>query len=324
MNDVNAVSKAFIKTYFLTVVLIMVSLVNYFASLLCYSFGGKLGRTSWLKLSNRLGVCFIRALMLSYKNMASVSLILLNCVEVAGIRVLHVKGDTNCFQWWQVIVAIFFFTWILFFPLSLKLSYSIFMKDEISFSKFIICLIIPLTFVVYKILNRNVVSVALQKPINESYVKRILKEMFEEPYRFKSGDSSGETIFYETWRLYQRVLLAIIATRFINPLERITFMTPVIILITVSYRVYRPYKPEMYVLHWMEIVSNIGFFVCLIHNMFQAFLYVYDINFVYPVTIVWEVFNYLDLLFSPIWVLICVFIVKPIYDKAKHAIKKRI
>ena len=177
---------------------------------------------------------------------------------------------------------------------------------------------------VYKILNRNVVSVALQKPINESYVKRILKEMFEEPYRFKSGDSSGETIFYETWRLYQRVLLAIIATRFINPLERITFMTPVIILITVSYRVYRPYKPEMYVLHWMEIVSNIGFFVCLIHNMFRAFLYVYDINFVYPVTIVWEVFNYLDLLFSPIWVLIFVFIVKPIYDKAKHAIKKRI
>ena len=324
MNDLNAVSKVFIKTYFLTVVLIMASLVNYFVSLLYYSFGGKLGRTSWLKPSDRLGVCFIRVLMLNYKNMASVSLILLNCVEVAGIRVLHVKGDTNCFQWWQVIVAIFFFTWILFFPLSLKLSYSMFMKDEISFSKFIICLIIPLTFVVYKILNRNVVSVALQKPINESYVKRILKEMFEEPYRLKSDDSSGETIFYETWRLYQRVLLAIIATRFINPLERITFMTPVIILITVSYRVYRPYKPEMYVLHWMEIVSNMGFFVCLIHNMFRAFLYVYDINFVYPVTIVWEVFNYLDLLFSPIWVLICVFIVKPIYDKAKRVIKKRI
>ena len=324
MNDLNAVSKVFIKTYFLTVVLIMASLVNYFVSLLYYSFDGKLGRTSWLKSSDRLGVCFIRVLMLNYKNMASVSLILLNCVEVAGIRVLHVKGDTNCFQWWQVIVAIFFFTWILFFPLSLKLSYSMFMKDEISFSKFIICLIIPLTFVVYKILNRNVVSVALQKPINESYVKRILKEMFEEPYRLKSDDSSGETIFYETWRLYQRVLLAIIATRFINPLERITFMTPVIIIITVSYRVYRPYKPEMYVLHWMQIVSNMGFFVCLIHNMFRAFLYVYDINFVYPVTIVWEVLNYLDLLFSPIWVLICVFIVKPIYDKAKHAIKKRI
>ena len=323
MNNLNTVSEALIKTYLLTAALIISSLVNYFVSLLYYSFGGKLGRNSSLKPSDRLGICFIRVLMLNYKNMASVSLILLNCVELAGIGVLHVKGDTDCFQWWQIIVAVFFFTWILFFPLSLKLSYVMFMKDEISFSKFIICLMIPLTLVVYKVLNRNVVSVALQKPINESYVKRILKEMFEEPYRFKKDESSGGTIFYETWRLYQRVLLAIIATYFINPFVRITCITPIIILIAISYRAYRPYKPEMYVLHWMEIVSNMGFFVCLIHNMFRAFLYVYDINYVYPVTIVWEVFNYLDLLFSPIWVLICVFIVKPIYKKAKDAIRKR-
>ena len=124
LNDLNAVSKAFIKTYLLTAALIMASLGNYFVSLFYYSFGGKLGRTSSLKPSDRLGVCFIRVLMLNYKNMASVSLILLNCVEVAGIRVLHVKGDIECFNWWQVIVAVFLFTWILFFPLSLKSSYT--------------------------------------------------------------------------------------------------------------------------------------------------------------------------------------------------------
>ena len=114
--------------------------------------------------------------MLNYKNMTSVSLILLNCVEVAGIRVLHVDGDTRCLNWWQVIVAVFFFTWIVFFPLSLKLSYTMFLKDQISFPKFIVCLMIPFALVVSKILNRNVVSVALLKPINESYLKRILKE----------------------------------------------------------------------------------------------------------------------------------------------------
>ena len=54
--------------------------------------------------------------MLNYKNIASVSVILLNYVEVTGIRVLHVKGDTECFNWWQLIAAVFFFTWILFFP----------------------------------------------------------------------------------------------------------------------------------------------------------------------------------------------------------------
>ena len=116
MNDLNAVSKAFIKTHLLTVALIMVSLVNYFASQLYFFFGGRRGINSSLKPSDRLGVCFIRVLMLNYKNIASVSVILLNYVEVTGIRVLHVKGDTECFNWWQLIAAVFFFTWILFFP----------------------------------------------------------------------------------------------------------------------------------------------------------------------------------------------------------------
>ena len=181
-------------------------------SLLCYSFGDKLGRTSSLKPSDRLGVCFIRVLILNYKNMVSVSLMLLNCAEVAGIRVLHVKGNIEFFNWWEVIVAVLFFTWILLFPLSLKSSYAMFMKDEISFLKFIICLMIPFALVIYKILNSNVVSVALQIPINVSYVKIILKEMFEEPYRLKRDKSRGEIIFYETWRLNQRVLLAVVAT----------------------------------------------------------------------------------------------------------------
>ena len=325
MNDLNAVSKAFIKTYLLTVALIMASLLNYLISRLYYSFDGKLGGRSSLKPSDRLGVCLVRVLMLNYKNMATVSLILLNCVEVGGILVLHIKGDIKCFEWWQVTVAVFFSTWILFFPLSLKLSYTMFMREEITFPQFIFSLMIPFAVVVYHILNRNVVSVNLQKSRNVLKVKRILQEIFEESYRFKRNCSKEESIFYETWRLYQRVLLAFAATYSINPLVRITFMTPVIILIAISYSAYRPYKPEMYILHWMEVVSILGFFVCLIHNMFRGFLYVYDINHEeYPVTLVWEAFTIADMLFSPIWVLFWFFIIKPVYSKAKNAIKKRI
>ena len=146
--------------------------------------------------------------------------------------------------------------------------------------------------------------------------------MFEEPYRLKRNDLRGESIFYETWRMYQRVLLAISATFFINPIMRITFMTPTIIIITISYIAYRPYKPQMYILHWMEIVSVLAFFVCLIHNMFRGFLYVYGINYEYPVTIVWEVFSILDLIVSPIWVLFCVFVIKPIYNNIKNTTRK--
>ena len=56
--------------------------------------------------------------------------------------------------------------------------------------------------------------------------------------------------------------------------------------------------------------------------MFRGFLYVYNINCEYPITIVWEAFSFLDLLFSPAWILVSVFIIKPIYNKAKGAITK--
>ena len=121
--------------------------------------------------------------------MTSASLILLNCVEVSGIRVLFIKGDMECFQWWQIVIAVFFFTWVLFFPLSLKILFNMFMKDKISFQKLILFLMIPFAAVGNYLLNRNVISVDPQRLGNESEVKKVLREMFEEPYRLKRDDS---------------------------------------------------------------------------------------------------------------------------------------
>ena len=77
----------------------------------------------------------------------------------------------------------------------------------------------------------------------------------------------------------------------------------------------------MYVLHWIEIISIMGFLVCLTHNMFRGFLYVYNTNYEYPVMNVLKAFDILDLLFSPILVIVRVFIIKPIYNKAKDALE---
>ena len=215
---------------------------------------------------------------------------------------------------------VLFFTWILFFPLSLKVSFNMFMKDKISFSKSILCLIIPFAAVTNYRLNRRVVSVDLQKSRNTYKVKEILSEIFQESYRLKTDDPSGETVFYETWRLYQRVLLAIAATFWISPLERVTLMTPVVIIIAISYHIIKLFKPEMYILYWMEIFSILGIFVSLLHNMFRGFLYVYDINEENPIKFVWQGFVIFDLVFSPICVLIYFFIIAPIYNKVKHGI----
>ena len=317
MRNLDAVSKIFIKTYFLTVTLILVSSMNCFMSRVFHSSYLSFGKRSSLKPSERVEVCLIRILLLSYKNIASASLILLNCVEVSGIRVLFIKGDMECFQWWQIVIAVFFFTWVLCFPLSLKILFNMFMKDKISFSKFILFLMVPFAVVGKYILNRKFISVDPQRHGNESEVKKVLREIFEESYRLKKDDSKGKTVFYETWRLYQRLLLAVIASFCINPIVRISFMIPIVILITIYYILYKPYKSEMYILHWMEVFSILGIFVCLFHNMFRGFLYVHDINYDYPGTFVWQLFAILDLIFSPIWILILFFIVKPIYSKVK-------
>ena len=320
MSTLDAVSKTFIKTYLLTATLLIACLINYLISAILHYFRSSIGRLSSLKPSDRFGVCFIRLLMLSYKNMASASLLFLKCVKVADNQVLFIKGDIECYQWWQIAIVVLFFTWILFFPLSLKVSFNMFMKDKISFSKFILCLIIPFAAVTNYRFNRRVVSVDLQKSRNTYKVKEILMEIFQESYRLKTNDSSGETVFYETWRLYQRVLLAIAATFWINPLKRITLMTPAVIIIALSYLVIKPYKPEMYILHWMEIFSILGIFVSLLHNMFRGFLYVYDINDEDPVDFVWQGFGIFDMVFSPICVLIYFLIIAPIYNKVKHGI----
>ena len=223
----------------------------------------------------------------------------------------------KCYQWWQIAFAVLFFTWILLFPLSLKVSFSMFMKDIISFAKFILCLIVPFAVVSNYHLNRNVVSVDLVKSRNACKVKEILSEIFQESYRLKTNDSSGETVFYETWRLYQRVLLAIVATFWIDTLKRITLITPIVTLIAISYYVIKPYKPEMYIPQWLEVFSILDIFVCLGHNMFRGFLHVYDINEEVPVKFVWQGFAAFDLVFSPICVLINFFIIAPIYNKVK-------
>ena len=138
ISYLNAVSKLLIETYLLTATLLIASLLNYFVLGALRFFRFILGRLSSLKSSDHLGLCFIRVLMFSYKKMASASLLLLNCVEVADVKVLFIKEDMKCYQWWQIVIPFFLFTWILFFPFSLKVSFNMFMKEKISLANYFV------------------------------------------------------------------------------------------------------------------------------------------------------------------------------------------
>ena len=109
-------------------------------------------------------------------------------------------------------------------------SFFHFSFEEIPSSKRILYLMVPFAVVVQYLLNRNVVSTNLPEPRKVSEVKRSLSEIFKESYQLKT-----ETAFYGTCQVYQRVLLAIVATSYINTLEQITLMTLIVILINLSY-----------------------------------------------------------------------------------------
>ena len=71
----------------------------------------------------------------------------------------------------------------------------------------------------------------------------------------------------------------------------------------------------------MEVFSILGISARLAHNVFHGVLNVFDINHDDHVTSVWQGFNILDLIFSPISVMIYFFIIETIYHKAKCKIK---
>ena len=81
------------------------------------------------------------------------------------------------------------------FPFVTQGFFNMFTKDKISFAKFILCLIVPFAIVSNYRLNRSAVSVDLQKYRNAYKVKEILIDIFQESYRLKTDDSSGETVF---------------------------------------------------------------------------------------------------------------------------------
>ena len=92
----------------------------------------------------------------------------------------HSKSEFYLFRlsrWGQLyrLYKFLIFTWILFFPLALKVSFSVFMKKKLSFSNFFVCLIILFAAVTNYCFKRRVVSVDLQKSRNTYNVKDILK-----------------------------------------------------------------------------------------------------------------------------------------------------
>uniref|UniRef100_A0A7M5V891 Uncharacterized protein n=2 Tax=Clytia hemisphaerica TaxID=252671 RepID=A0A7M5V891_9CNID len=262
-----------------------------------------------LPFHERVGLGMIKIILFGYKNVATFAIISFHCVDIKGKLVLFINGDQPCFQWWQNLEIVFLVLWAIPFPAALMVSYRMYMRYVISLKKFVAILIFPYLAIYFMFAKRSTICLATDEN-DEKRVTKLLKEMFEEAYR-KRNDKEYY-VFWETWRLYQRLILAFVTTFAINPVNRICYAAPIILLFIYIYWFVKPYKEQFTILHWMEVIGLLGITFTLINNMFRSFLYVFDIPDQPPIPKSLQVLWYMDLIASPVFVLVFFFCLKPV------------
>lgn len=269
---------------------------------------------------DRLFVSYIRLLLLVYKNLALFSIVMINCVSMKDVKVLFIQGTLQCYHKWQYSLMVFLFLWVIPFPIALWQSYSMFTKKQITRSKFLLCLTIPISTLWFNFNHCIDGNVTTNKQRDDMFCKKV-KEIFTEPYRLRKS-SKEDYISWEQWRLMQKLLLSCIATFLVNPLERVCYITPFILFFVFVYIHVRPFKKELKLLHWCEVTSMISICFSLVVNCFNAFLFTYNISTEEPVPTLYKYFMLIDGIFSPLTLLILYFISQPLWNMIKKKIVK--
>lgn len=335
MNNVDAVTKHFIKDFFFPIsltLLVLVILALAYATKTVVYYYNILSSSSKFKnkinsnyveaidesqLLHRLQVAYLRTLLLIYKNLAFFTLTMVHCVSINANKVLFIQGNRECFQHWQYGIMAFLVIWVIPFPIALSQSYHLFVLKKITFSEMLTCLTIPPCLIYFLITRRCIQSSNLYQHSKAQFdhVEAILTE----PYRLLRS-SRERYVFWEDWRLIQRLILAAVATYVSNPLERICYCLPCILTFSIVYFKVLPFKPHLVLLHWSEVVSLLSYFGFITVNVFFGFFSVFSIPVEEWIQRLNMFFVCLDMLCSPLTVIVLYFTIFPLCTKIFHKI----
>ena len=118
--------------------------------------------------------------------------------------------------------------------------------------------------------------------------------MLEEPFRYHENN---RPLFWDTWKLYQRFVVVVFAIFFINPIERMCYLLPLMLLLLVVHLIVKPYKNEM--VNWLETASLFGLCFLVGVNMLRAVVYVYAIPDEAPLDMILFIFNKMEFFCNP-------------------------
>ena len=125
----------------------------------------------WAKFKSCLMRAFLLGVLFSYQNLIMGAFTLVRCVDVANIKVLHIQGDIQCYNWWQYLVM----GYITFFIIPIFLAVSHFpyyIKDKhMSVKTFIVSFLFPTPVMLYYVvieLRRKINLFCRMKLLTES------------------------------------------------------------------------------------------------------------------------------------------------------------
>ena len=271
-------------------------------------------RKKRVSLTQRFYVGYYIVMAFSYEKLSSIAFSLINCIKINGLSVLYIAGDIKCYTSWQIFNIVFLVLWVIPFPLVVTVGYYLLKKKEISVWIFLVCITFPPLLVIFCFIIRFChfpVRTKLKRKKEQAIIND-LQEIFEEPYRWNY-------FWWESWTLYERLIVACITTYVIDPVVRLCALTPVILFFLWFHYWSKPFKYTMKILMQVDIGSYICLCLSLVVNMLRGIVYIYSLpSSQYPIALVLKVSLYLEYLCTPLWPLIIYLVVTQLMKKFKN------
>ena len=250
-------------------------------------------------------LAYITIITFNYKTLCKTAFKFIHCVEVGGVDVLYIAGDQVCYDNWHYVNMIFLLLWVIPFPIALSTAYYLHKRKYINTSRFLVCVIFPISTIV-------IFCLARYKNVQENYddsgerlFSSELFEIFEEPYR-------PNFFWWESYRLFERCFVAAIVTFYIDPVERTMVLSPIIVAFSFIHYQANPYKRSLRVVKMLDLVSNILLCMLVAINMFRAVVFTYNLPYEFPVNKASTIAYHFEYILTPIWVLVLYFVVRKI------------
>ena len=241
------------------------------------SIDGEANESTHLCFNDKLMLGCIKILIFGFKNIFVFTITSLFCTKINGTLVLYLSGNIECYQTWQYIAVALLLLWVIPFPAALVTSYKMFDKRTINKPIFLLCLFFPWVTLAYMIKNSKSKSCYLEERVG---LNSYLYDLFEAPFRSTSAreDGSVKTMYWwAAWRLYERLIIAVLVNVLIDPLFRMCVLAPVMVILLMLHYHLKPYKEHLTLLSWLDISSYAFLLFYVVDNLFRSFTYIYDI-----------------------------------------------